>query len=402
MNLLIPLTRTALVLALVLSGCTKAPERKPKFYQSPMHPWITSDKPGSCTICGMKLVPVYDDQKSAVPVSGEISLQPATRDLLGVATVPVTLAPLVSEIPVSGILEDDDTLHRVVAAFYEGRIEKVYVQQTGQKLRAGQPLAAIYSPELLYVVREYQNAIRRGKDDPVAANSRHRLIQFGLTPAQVDGLADQSRDVYTVDVLAPTDGTLLTRNAWQGQYVKNGERLFETGNLARMWFKAEIYERDVAAIRVDQKAVVTTPAAPGRLFEGTVTFIDPSFDPESRSTKVRIEIENPLSNQPGASERVLPHRAYAEALIRSESAPVLSIPRTALIRDGRREVVFVETADGNFAMRRVRSGRIADERVEIVEGLKEGEQVVSAGNLMLDAEAQLRDGISASATEVKP
>lgn len=402
MKLLIPLTRTALVLALVLSGCTKAPERKPKFYQSPMHPWITSDKPGSCTICGMKLVPVYDDQKSAVPVSGEISLQPATRDLLGVATVPVTLAPLVSEIPVSGILEDDDTLHRVVAAFYEGRIEKVYVQQTGQKLRAGQPLAAIYSPELLYVVREYQNAIRRGKDDPVAANSRHRLIQFGLTPAQVDGLADQSRDVYTVDVLAPTDGTLLTRNAWQGQYVKNGERLFETGNLARMWFKAEIYERDVAAIRVGQKADVTTPAAPGRLFEGTVTFIDPSFDPESRSTKVRIEIENPLSNQPGASERVLPHRAYAEALVRSESAPVLSIPRTALIRDGRREVVFVETADGNFAMRPVRSGRIADERVEIVEGLKEGEQVVSAGNLMLDAEAQLRDGISASATEVKP
>jgi Cu(I)/Ag(I) efflux system membrane fusion protein len=402
MSLLNRLTRCVLVCALALSACTKEPERKPKFYQSPMHPWITSDKPGNCTICGMKLVPVYDDQKSAVPATGEISLRPATRDLLGVATVPVTLAPLVSEIRVSGILEDDDTLHRVVAAFYEGRIEKVYVQQTGQKLRAGQPLAALYSPELLYVVREYQNAIRRGKDDPVAANSRHRLIQFGLTPAQVDLLASQPRDVYTIDVLAPTDGTLLARNAWQGQYVKNGEPLFETGNLARMWFKAEIYERDVAVIRVGQKAAVTTPAAPGRIFEGTVTFIDPSFDPKSRSTKIRIEIDNPLSNQPGASERVLPHRAYAEALIRSESAPVLSIPRSALIRDGRREVVYVETADGNFAMRQVRSGRIADDRVEIVEGLREGEPVVSAGNLMLDAEAQLRDGISASAPEVKP
>lgn len=375
------------------SGCSKpdSSARKPKLYQSPMHPWITSDKPGNCTICGMQLVPVYGDKPHADD-SNLLEISPGTARVIGLTTAKVAVGPLEKTIRLSGILEDDDRLHRVVAAFYDGRIEQVYVQQVGEKVKAGQPLASIYSPELLYVVREYQNAAARGKSDPIAVNSRRRLIQYGLSPAQVDKLATASRDRYALDLLAPMDGTILVRNAYQGQYVKNGERLFELGNLARLWFKAEVYERDLPVIRTGLKAVITSPAAPGRTFDGVVTFLDPNFDPGSRSTKIRIEVDNPLSGKLGAYERVLPHRAYAEAAIQAVSEPVLNIPRAALVRDGRREVVYLQKAPGEFEMRAVKAGRSGDERVEIVSGITDGDIVVASGNLMLDAEAQLRSG----------
>ena len=378
---------------LALAGCSKpeASARKPKMYQSPMHPWITSDKPGNCTICGMPLVPVYEDKPMA-DTGTMLTISPDTARVIGLETAVASLEPLGKSIRFSGILDDDDTLHRVVAAFYDGRIEQVFVQQVGQKVKAGQPLASIYSPELLYVVREYQNAAARGKNDPVALNSRHRLIQYGLSPGQVDSLATAPRDHYALDILAPMDGTILVRNAYQGQYVKNGERLFEMGNLARLWFKAEVYEKDLSFVRIGEKARITSPAAPGRTFEGTVTFLDPNFDPDSRSTKIRIEVDNPLTETPGSYERILPHRAYGEAELQAFFPAVLSIPRTALIRDGRREVVYLQKKPGEFEMRPVKAGLTGDSRVQIVSGLAAGDIVAARGNLMLDAEAQLRSG----------
>lgn len=369
-------------------------------YQSPMHPWITSDKPGNCTICGMKLVPVYDDKPQTD--ASLLNISPGTARVIGLETATATVEPLEKSIRFSGVLEDDDTLHRVVAAFYDGRIEQVYVQQVGEKVKAGQPLASIYSPDLLYVVREYQNAVSQGgSNDPVARNARHRLIQYGLEPAQVDALATAPKDRYALDILAPMDGTILVRNAYQGQYVKNGERLFEMGNLARLWFKAEVYEKDLAFIRIGQKAMITSPAAPGRTFEGEVTFLDPNFDPSSRSTKIRIEVNNPLTDKPGSYERVLPHRAYGEAEMQAGTQPVLSIPRTALIRDGIREVVYIQKNPGEFEMRAVRAGRSGDNRVEILSGLVAGDIVATRGNLMLDAEAQLRSGGQETAAPAK-
>jgi len=402
MKILFHFLQIACLAAVCLPACSKPADsaRKPKFYQSPMHPWITSDKPGSCTICGMQLVPVYDEKTATSASALNVSAQ--TARVLGLDTAPVLFEPLHKAVRVSGILEDDDTLHRVVAAFYDGRIERVYVQQVGEKVKAGQPLASIYSPELLYVVREFQNASSRAKNDPVAVNSRHRLIQYGLSPAQLDSLVNMPRDRYAIDILAPTEGTILVRHAYEGQYVKNGERLFEIGNLSRLWFKAEIYERDLPFVRVGQTAVISTPAVPGRTFVGTVTFLDPNFDPESRSTKIRIEVDNPLSESPGGYERLLPHRAYAEAMVETSTPPGLTVPRSALIRDGRREVVYLQTAPGQYEMKSVQSGRSGEDRVEILSGLREGDIVVARGNLMLDAEAQLRLGASLVPGKGKP
>lgn len=383
--------------ALLLQGCTKPAEegRKIKFYQSPMHPWITSDKPGNCTICGMALTPVYEGDKPLDAAAGQILLHGNSAGVLGVTTVPVRKLALTRSLRFSGILEDDENIHRVIAAFYDGRIEQVNVLHVGQYVEKGQPLAAIYSPELLYVVREFQNAMR-GKNDSVARNSAQRLIQYGLTTEQVAALAKQPETVYTIDLLAPISGTVLTKKAYKGQYIKTGEPLFEMGDLARLWFHAEVYERDLAGIRIGQKATLRTPSVPGREFVGVVTFIDPNFDAQTRSTKVRIEVDNPPADGDAHGlRRILPHRAYAEATILADIGEALVVPRSAVLRDGRREVAYVENGAGQYEQRAVKTGRIGDEGIEIVEGLKDGDRVVTQGNLMIDAEAQLRSGVGA-------
>jgi Cu(I)/Ag(I) efflux system membrane fusion protein len=197
--------------------------------------------------------------------------------------------------------------------------------------------------------------------------------------------------VFTIDLLAPISGTVLTKRALKGQYIKTGEPLFEMGDLSRLWFHAEVYERDLPDIRLKQKAILRTPTVPGREFEGVVTFIDPNFDPKTRSTKVRIEVDNPPAESDASGlPRVLPHRAYAEADIIARLGEALVVPRSAVLRDGRRSIVYVENSAGEYEQRAVKTGRVGDEGIEILEGVKDGERVVAQGNLMIDAEAQLR------------
>lgn len=385
-----------------LAACSRPPgdARKVKFYQSPMHPWITSDHPGNCTICGMKLVPVYEGEDGLAAKDGQIKLSPSSVTALGVATVPARRLELTKALRFSGILEDDENLHRVIAAFYDGRIDQIQVNHVGQFVEKGQPLAAIYSPELLYVVREFQNAMR-GRNDSVARNAAQRLIQYGLSTEQVASLAKQPETVYTIDLLAPISGTVVTKKAYQGQYIKTGEPLFEMGDLARLWFHAEVYERDLPDIRLGQKAILRTPTVPGRDFPGVVTFIDPNFDEKTRTTKVRIEVDNPKADD-GGLRRLLPHRAYAEADIMAQLGEALVVPRSAVLRDGRRSVVYVEAADGTYEQRAVTTGRVGDEGIEILEGVTAGEKVVTQGNLMIDAEVQLRHGAQPPAATPAP
>jgi len=394
-------TSCGLVLAglLVLaSGCSKPEEestREIKFYQSPMHPWITSEEPGNCTICGMALTPVYEGESGGDLPDNVIKLSPTSINVIDVATAPVRMAPLERSIRVSGVLDDNDNRHRMVAAHYDGRIEEVFIEHVGEYVKKEQALASIYSPELLYVVREFQNAMRGG-DRSLAENSARRLVQFGLTPQQVDRLGEKKEQQYAIDVLAPMDGTILVRDAYPGQYVEEGETMYEMGDLSVLWFHAEVYESDLEGIRLGQRATVTTPAVPGRSFEGTVTFIDPNFDPVTRSTRVRIEVENPVREDGEGPYRVLPHRAYAEAVIHADFGERLVAPRSAILQDGRRSIAYVDRGDGAYEGALVKTGRIGDGLVEIVEGLEVGDRVVVQGNLLIDAEAQMRQGTSVS------
>ncbi|MBJ7326068.1 MAG: efflux RND transporter periplasmic adaptor subunit [Chthoniobacterales bacterium] len=380
-----------LLLFLLLAGCSRpaGTERAVKFYQSPMHPWITSDRPGQCTICGMDLVPVYEGEDGVATDPGTITLMPSTTQILGVATAPVASGPLERTIRVSGMIEDDDTKHTVVSAFFAGRIDRVFVDHVGERVVPEQPLAQIYSPELLYVVREFQAASRRGSDDPQASVARQRLVQFGLTPVQVQQLAEGSRSDYGLSLRSPLAGIVLKRDVYAGKYVQAGDVLFEISNFDVMWFHANVYDQDLPWIRIGAKAKVTTPSLPGREYEGTVTLIDPSFDPATRTTRVRIEVPNPTVESPSGLSHELRHLAYAEATIGSSLPDALLAPRTAVLDTGARAVAYVDRGGGVYEKRDVRVGRRGDTKVEILSGLAAGEKVVTQGNMMIDAEAQM-------------
>ncbi len=366
--------------------------RKVLFYQSPMHPWIKSDQPGNCTICGMKLVPVYDGEKgfdeSGAQVPG-ITLGKDTINVIHVASAPVVKQSLKRTIRVAGTIDDDDSAHRKLSAYVDGRIDKLFVNFVGAEVTAGQPLAAFYSRDLLVARSEYTLATRMasGPDRDSASNaSRQKLRRMGLTLEQIDKLAGQTGD--TLEIVAPQGGTVVTRNVYEGQYVKEGDVLFEIGNFAKMWFVFDAYERDLAWIRLGQEVTVTSSSTPGKIYRAPITFIDPNLNPATRSARVRVVLENPMVGP----RRELLHKVYGEGAITVESEPVLTVPRSAVLSASSAPMVYVERKAGVYETRHVLLGRVGDDVWEVLSGVDEGERVVTTGNLLIDSQAQLDRG----------
>ena len=353
-----------------------------------MHPWIKSDKPGRCTICGMGLVPVYEGEAGFE--SDLVVLSPSTSQVIGVETAPVQRGELKRTLRLAGRINDNAGRHRIISAHFDGRVDHPFIEQVGEEVREGQPLAQIYSPDLLYVVREYQNAIA-SKNRSVSDVSARRLIQFGLTAGQLDTISTQSRNQFGVDILSPMTGTVIKRYVSSGQYVKTGDPLFELGDFTKMWVLVTVYESDIPYLHIGQKVEITTPAAPGKIFEGILTLIDPNFDPISRSTTARIEVPNPLVRTSKGERRELPHRAFAEAVMEVSSGSGLLVPRTAVLNTGARAVVFVQKDRGAFELRKVSVSAYGDHFADISSGLAEGEIVATSGNLLMDAESQMKN-----------
>ncbi len=371
------------------SETTAAADRKVLFYQSPMHPWIKSDKPGNCTICGMKLVPVYEGDADAV-AGDVVRLGPQSISVVGIETAVVTRQPLRRTIHVAGTIEDDDTAHRRLSAYVEGRIDKLFVNYVGAEVTAGQPLAAFYSRDLLVARSEYAEALKRPPSperESILAASRQKLRRMGLMPEQIEKLAGTTGD--TIDIVAPSSGTIVERKVYPGQYVKEGDVLFEIGDFSKMWFVFDAYERDLAWIRTAQPVEITTPSVPGKIFTAPISFIDPNLVMDTRSAKVRVVLENPLVGDPGKHRRELLHKVFADGRIKVETEPVLTVARTAVLSPGGAPLVYVLKGERGYEPRHITLGRIGDEVWEVLAGLQEGERVVTTGNLLIDAQAQL-------------
>jgi Cu(I)/Ag(I) efflux system membrane fusion protein len=380
-----------------LSGSGGASVRTVAFYQSPMHPWIKSDKPGDCTICGMDLVPVYQGDKE---LSADSASEPTVRlssqsaSVLNVATKPVSRQTLQRTLRVAGTIDDDDSRHRQLSAYVNGRIDKLLVNFIGAEVKAGEPLAHLYSPELITARDEFLLLARQPANpqrDRMLAATRNRLVRMGLTEEQVTKLPQQSNPPDYLEILAPISGTVVTRKAYEGLYVKEGDVLFEIADFSKMWFVADVYERDLAWIRVGQKVEVTSPSVPGKVFTAPVDFIDPNLSMETRSVKIRVILDNPLA-EAGRHERELLHKVYATALIHVEQPEVLTVPRSAVLSPGGEPLVYVEKGEGAYEMRGLSLGRAGDDFYEVLSGVNEGELVVTTGNLLIDAQAQLNRG----------
>jgi membrane fusion protein, copper/silver efflux system len=369
--------------------------RKLLFYQCAMHPQVKSDKPGRCTICGMELTPIYEGGADAGAAGGDnaVTLTQNQIQVLHVQTVEAKSRPLVRTLSVAGVINENSTRHRILSAYLDGRIDKLHVNYIGAEVSEGQPLAEFYSPSLLQAEREY-----RQLGGELRKNTALRLRQMGLTPGQIETLDQKPADSLTSQLLSPISGTVVSRSIYEGQYVATGQQLFEIADFSIMWFNFRAYEQDMPWIKTGLIVRVTTPSLPQKSFAGKITFIDPNFDEATRSTTVRVELENPLVN----GRRELLNRLYAEGMVELDAPSVLSVPRSAVIRTGSEAVVYIEHGGGAYEHTVLKTGRRGDTLLEVLSGLKEGDRVVTNGNLLIDGQAEMNRAFMTPTETVMP
>lgn len=386
----------------IAATATSAPsERKVLYWYDPMAPGSKFDKPGKSPFMDMQLVPKYADEPApggATESATAVALSPEVIRATGIATVPVVHDAVTRTIRAVGTIEVDETKQVRVAARVAGRVEKLFADFTGQAVRAGGPLYTLYSPELVATEREYILALEnrqrlsgaaldttRAADELVSA-SRDRLRLWGVGPAQVAALDESRKPELALTYRSPITGTVLQKMVVEGQYVAEGADLYLLADLSRVWLVVQVYEYELATLRVGQLAAASVSALPGKAFQGRIAFIEPVVDRETRSTRVRIELAN--------SRGELKPGMFADAELRMQSARSLVIPRSALIDTGIRRVVYVETAPNSFTPRDVTIGASSEDRVAILAGLNEEDKVVAAANFFIDSQAQMSGGAS--------
>lgn len=361
--------------------------RKPLYYQSPMHPWIKSEQPGKCTICGMDLVPVYEASGAAdANAKDVVILQAGSARVAGIATEKVARVPLTRTLRVAGMIDDDASRHRFLTATVKGRVEKLYVTYVGAEVEEGEPLGEFFSRELLGAIAEFQQTT---PESPLRFASTMKLRQMGLTEKQIGELPKRDPKSLTVPIVAPAGGTVVAQNAFAGQWLNEGEKMFEIADFRKMWFRFDAYERDLPWLRLGQEVEIRTPSHPGKVFKAAITFIDPNLGEMTRTAKVRVELDNPLQEENGRMRRTFLHRLFAEGTVQIGAPEALAVPRAAVLWPGNQPRVFVDEGHGAFRLRRVTIGREGDTHLEITNGLSEGDAVVVRGGVLLDGQAQL-------------
>ena len=350
-----------------------------------MHPWVKSDKPGQCTVCGMDLVPIFEGGQTMDHALKDMVILPKESvKVVGVRTSEVTKHPLLRTLHVAGTITEDETKHGVICASVEGRIDGLVMSHDGQLITRRQPLYTLYSRTLLAAVADYRNAQAQGGNTMETA--KRRLEQLGLVSEQILTLSQRQPDEIYFGIPATLTGNILKTFVTAGQYVREGDKLFEIADFTTMWFHFIAYEQDLPFIKERQVIRVTTPSLPGKVINARVGYISPTLDEATHSTRVRVVLENP--------DRALKYNAYAEGVISVEEPALLAVPRTAVLWPGQSPHVYIEKDPGAYEQRQVKLGRAGESDWEVLEGLKEGERVVTHGALLMDAQAQLNQFLS--------
>lgn len=356
-------------------------ERKILYYRNPMGQPDTSPVPKKDPM-GMDYVPVYEGEESG---GASVSVSPERMQLLGVTTEAAQLRKLARTARVSAVVKPNERNLYDISPRFTGWVKKLHVNATGERVRRGQPLLTIYSPDLESAVREYQMALQSGLPD-VAHSTRVRLENWEISDSDLKHLQHGSANLV---LRSPINGVVLEKRATDGARFAAGDVLYRLADLSTVWVEAQVSEQDQAMLHLGQPASVTLDAYPGKVFLGKVSFIAPVLDPQTRTVEVRVALRNPKGRlRPGM---------FGMVALESKVAPkaVLSVPRTAVIDTGTRQVVLVQVAPGRFLPRDVKLGQQAGDYVEVLQNLAAGETVVTHANFLLDAESNLKSALGA-------
>jgi Cu(I)/Ag(I) efflux system membrane fusion protein len=354
-----------------------------------MHPEIRMDKPGKCPICGMDLIPLQENAGSEDAIStDEIKMTDAAMKIADIQTITVKKAYPDKEVYLLGKVKPDERNIAKLTARFGGRIEKLYVNFTGQKVSKGERLVTIYSPALVTAQEELLEAQDYKYSNPEFYKSaRNKLKLWDLTDEQVDNIEQKGETQSYFDVLSPITGTVTKRNIALGDYVKEGSTLFQVIDLTRIWVMFEAYESDIPWIKTGDRVDFTIQSLPGGKFTARVSFIDPLIDPKTRIAEVRVEIPNP--------DLKLKPEMFASGMVTSAIAgnkKDLMIPKTSVLWTGKRAVVYVKVPGHEqpvFKYREIILGPSAGESYVVKKGLQEGEEIAVNGVFKIDAAAQL-------------
>ena len=378
-------------------GHVHAPDAGKEIWTCPMHPSIVSDRPGTCPICNMSLVKV-DTTAVDTAVTGTsqvaglatVSLSAEKVQRGGVTTALVEKRTVSDPIRAVATISADETKLARVQTRFSGWVEKLHVNQLGQRVTKGEVLAEIFSRELYTAQQEYLNAVRwsGGDADTLRKQARQRLELLGIAPEEIAALEKSGQPIRALPIRSPVTGHVVFKSAVEGSFVDPGVELFELADLSQVWAWADVYERDLAALAVGQKAVMSVRAIPGRTFEGRVAFLQPTLDPRTRTLRARVDFPNPgLALKPGM---------FGEMTLQTKPRDGLVIPREALVDTGEQQYVFVEVAEATYQPRRVVASGANDDWAIVSRGLEPGERVVTSGNFLVDSESRLRQAAVAS------
>ena len=366
-------------------------------YTCGMHPDVIQEEPGTCPICAMDLTPMK--AKGSASSDGSVQIDPVTLQNIGVTTSLVESRDLSVELRSNGIVTIAEDLEYRVNPKVSGWIEKLYVNVTGAEVNKGDALLEIYSPQLVSAQEEYMVAAKNAKllsgsslqrvrttSQNLIESARRRLESWDVSDDQIDELERSGKVKRTLTIFSPASGVVLHKNAVEGGAVKAGMDLFRIVDLNSIWVDAQVFENEMPWVHEGDAVEIVSPYDPDLSMEGHIEYIYPFLDKKTRTAKVRVVVPN--------SRQELKPDMHVDVRINTRtSKDAVAIPKSALIRSGKRDIVFVAIGEGRFMPNEVKIGLETDDYLEITFGLSAGTKVVTSAQFLLDSESKLQEAI---------
>ena len=352
------------------------------YWVAPMDPNYRRDKPGKSPM-GMDLIPFYAGNEAEGSI---VSISPTVVQNLGIRTAKAELTRLWRGIDTVGYVDYDESKVSHIHLRTEGWIEKLAVESEGERVKRGDFLFDIYSPKLVNAQEELVTALATGNKGLIRA-TKERLSALGISAVQIKQLQKDKKVKQRISIYAPQDGVVSSLPVREGMFVKPAQKVMTLGDLSSVWLLAEVFERQSQWVEVGQHAEVRLSYIPGKDWKGDVEYIYPSLDPITRTLKVRLRFDNP-------GELLKPNMYANVKIFGGAKEKTIVIPLEGLIRTGREERVIISLGEGKFEARSVSAGIESGHYVEILDGVNEGDRIVTSGQFLIDSEASMRASIN--------